>query len=116
MEKIRILTKPKKWWFVNSEKKIRCDNIGCDWTYSINSYDELFDWLDVKCPKCNGVLPIITKDDLYSILLLNKLIGNPIIRFINWIGSKVGTRKTVYKTVWSRKGDGKFTLVDTLDK
>jgi ssDNA-binding Zn-finger/Zn-ribbon topoisomerase 1 len=111
---INLLTKPKKWWFAeNSEKKIRCDNSGCNWTHKMNSYDELFDWLNVKCPKCNGTLPIITKEDLNSMLFLNKIIGNPLIRFINWIGGKLRFKKTIYRTVWSRKGDGKFTLVDT---
>jgi hypothetical protein len=104
------LKKPKKWYFVdNMHSKVRCDNEGCDWEETTWSFDQLFDWLNVPCPKCNGPLPIITEADLRSTLLLNAILGNPIIRFLNWVGKKTGTAKT-YRTEWSRKGDGHFDL------
>jgi phage FluMu protein Com len=107
-----VLAKPKKWYFVvENGKGVRCDNEGCDYSKEIESLDELFDYLDVKCPKCNGELPLITKEDLMSTLFLNKLLGNPIIRFLNWLGKK--NKKTkVFRVKWSRKGDGQFDLVE----
>jgi hypothetical protein len=96
------------------DPKVRCDNPGCDWEETITGYglDGLFDWLDVKCPKCNGELPIITEADLATTLMLNKILGNPIVRFLGWISGKLGGKSRVFETHWSRKGDGQVTLVE----
>ena len=107
------LKKPKKWYIQNTKKIIQCDNENCDFTIELSSYDELFDYLNKECPVCHGKLPLLTEQDLFSILLINRILGNPIIKFINAIFTK---KQRVFRVVFSRKGDGKFQLKEETSK
>jgi len=92
-------------WYIQS-KGVKCDAEGCDFREEHVDIETLEQWRNVPCPKCGANL--LTDEDWFTIKLLNRLMGCWPIRFINWIGKKLGCKARVYKATFD--GSGKMEL------
>lgn len=43
---------------------IRCDNPPCDWSVKAAGEEQFLQYLDVRCPKCEGPKVLITEEDV----------------------------------------------------
>ena len=75
-----------KWTFLETGHGIKCDAEGCDFRKDYPSFDYLHLWLGVPCPKCGANL--LTEQDWFTTKLLNKIMGNPIVKLLNKMGKK----------------------------
>jgi len=83
---------PKKW-YVESSGILKCDTEDCPWNINVIRED-LYLWRNCLCPICGG--NVLTDKDWAAMLSLNSVMGNPIIRSIEWIGEKLGFKKHPY--------------------
>jgi hypothetical protein len=90
---------------------IKCDAKDCE--FKIPSQENLsliWLWKNVPCPVCKSNLLI--ESDYFVILLLNSLMNNPIIKFLEFIGKKLGYKEQQY--IVKTDGTGKV-IIDKLN-
>jgi RNA polymerase subunit RPABC4/transcription elongation factor Spt4 len=102
---------PKKWWIFNGPTIMRCDKPGCGYIVENVPVEEVVTYLDKTCPKCGS--PLLTEADWKMMLLLNKVVGNPIIRALNWIGAKLGKKPRRYRVKMNGTGNATIEEVCT---
>jgi len=111
--KVKYAVPPRKW-YIELSGSFKCDNETCDWVSSPNIIKEhYFLWRNFPCPKCGS--NIFTDTDWISVLALNMIMGNPIIRFINWIGKKFNLKKTTFKVNMNGNGISKIDVLEEKD-
>lgn len=103
----RSVYSPKKWYLKSYNHTFKCDKEGCGFVSpAIVDFNDYHLWLNVPCPKCGE--SIFTEEDYQSIILMNKILSNPIIRFIEFFGKLVGSKSKQYKM--NLNGTGKINF------
>jgi hypothetical protein len=100
MSKLKI---PKKWYL--TAKTFKCDREGCGYTEERGD-NPIESYWHKPCPVCGADL--LNDIDFEYLLMLNKIMGNPIIRFLNWFGKKTG--QPVTKMTLKTDGTGKIEI------
>jgi hypothetical protein len=95
---------PKKWYlFPSGYSPVKCDRPGCDYRKEDIQIKDFESYLYISCPKCGA--PLLTVEDWNVMINVNKVIGFPLIRFINWFGINV-LKKELHKYHVSFDGKG----------
>jgi uncharacterized Zn-finger protein len=108
----RKLPAPKKWHLIveSNNSKVKCDAPGCGYETPA-TLDDMEAFIAIDCPMCGA--PLLTIEDWNSMVILNKIMGNPIIRFINWAGGKMHMKQVKHRATWDGSGTLHLEKVDT---
>lgn len=91
---------------------MKCDAPDCRYEVKNVSPREIESYLYINCPKCGA--PLLTEPDWNASVLLNRVLGNPVIRFMNWVGRKLNLKMNTYRVEF--KGNGAIDLKEVNTK
>jgi hypothetical protein len=99
---------PQKRWRVDCNGPVKCDAEDCGFTTAHNvASHHLYKYLNTKCPRCGANL--LTQADYDNVIMINKVLCNPIVRALNWIGIKLAPNsKKQYRV--TMKGTGEMEI------
>jgi hypothetical protein len=100
----------KQKWAIEV-KGLKCDNPDCDYHTDEIDLDHYEKYIGELCPKCGKSL--LTQIDYDHVMMINRLMSNPIIKFINWMGRKLSPESVkTYKINMNGTGEIKIEPFD----